>query len=97
MELGGAVRGVTASTVTLRPQYLNKMNDSSNLQLGAVHRYESVDLDYDLFKSFSETDYPGTREISFTARNVGFTITRADSRASRKVAVRSVSMTRARA
>jgi iron complex outermembrane recepter protein len=73
-----AVRGVTASTVTLRPQYLNKMNDSSNLQLGAVHRYESVDLDYDVYKSFSETDYPGTREISYTARNVGFTITRAD-------------------
>eukprot|EP01036_Dinobryon_divergens_P034804 gene34804-45017_t len=73
-----AVRGVTASTVTLRPQYLNKMNDSSNLQLGAVHRYESVDLDYDLFKSFSETDYPGTREISYTARGIGFTVTRAD-------------------
>ncbi|WP_414661342.1 TonB-dependent receptor [Horticoccus sp. 23ND18S-11] len=73
-----AVRGVAASTVTLRPQYLNKMNDSSNLQLGAVHRYETVDLDYDVYKSFSETDYPGTREISFTARNVGFTITRAD-------------------
>jgi len=73
-----AVRDVTASTVTLRPQYLNKMNDSSNLQLGAVHRYDSFDLDYDIYKSFSETDYPGTREISFTARGVGFTITRAD-------------------
>jgi TonB-dependent receptor len=73
-----AVRGVTASTVTLRPQYLNKMNDSNNVQLGAVHRYESVDLDYDVYKSFSETDYPGTREISFVARNVGFTVTRAD-------------------
>jgi iron complex outermembrane receptor protein len=73
-----AVRGVTASTVTLRPQYLNKMNDSKNLQLGAVHRYDSVDLDYDVYQSFSETDYPGTREISFTARGIGFTITRAD-------------------
>jgi TonB-dependent receptor len=72
------VRGVTASTVTLRPQYLNKMNDSNNLQLGAVHRYDSLDLDYDVYKSFSETDYPGTREISFTARGIGFTIDRAD-------------------
>jgi len=73
-----AVRDVVASTVTLRPQYLNKMNGSSNLQLGAVHRYESVDLDYDVYKSFSETDYPGTREISFVARGIGFTVTRAD-------------------
>lgn len=27
-----AIRGVTAGTATLRPQYLNKMNDSSNLR-----------------------------------------------------------------
>ncbi len=73
-----AVRDVAASTVTLRPQYLNKMNDSSNLQLGAVHRYDAVDLDYDVYKSFSETDYPGTREISYTARGIGFTVDRAD-------------------
>lgn len=73
-----AVRPVTASTVTLRPQYLNKMNDSNNLQLGAVHRYATVDLDYDVYKSFSETDYPGTREISFTARGIGFEINRSD-------------------
>lgn len=73
-----AVRAVAASTVTLRPQYLNKMNDSSNVQIGAVHRYPGLDLDYDVYKSFSETDYPGTREISYTARGIGFTIERKD-------------------
>ena len=73
-----AARAVAASTVNLRPQYLNKMNDSNNLQLGGVHRYASVDLDYDVYKSFSETDYPGTREIAYTARGVGFTLTKRD-------------------
>ncbi len=73
-----AIRPVAASTLTLRPQYLNKENNSHNIQVGAVHRYASVDLDYDAYKSFSETNYPGTREISFIARGIGFTVERKD-------------------
>jgi iron complex outermembrane receptor protein len=73
-----AVRAVAASNVTLRPQYLNKQVKSNNLQFGAVHKYETFDFDYDIYKSFAETHYPGTREISFIARGIGFTIEKRD-------------------
>ena len=73
-----AVRAISASNVTLRPQFLNKEVNSHILQLGAVHRYPSVDLDYDIYKSYAETDYPGTREISFIARGIGFKVEQKD-------------------
>lgn len=73
-----AVRPVTASTVELFPQYLAKDVKSNYLQLGGVHKYEMLDLDYDAYQSYSETNYPGTREIAFRARGIGFTIDRRD-------------------
>ena len=73
-----AVRPVTASTVELFPQYLNKVAKSNYLQLGGVHKHETVDLDYDVYQSYAETDYPGTREIAYTARGIGFTIEKRD-------------------
>ena len=77
-ETRTAVRAIAASNVTLRPQYLNKQVKSNHFQLGAVHKYDSIDLDYDIYKSFAETNYPGTREISFIARGIGFTIEKLD-------------------
>ena len=68
------VRPVTASNVTLIPQFLNKVIKSNYLQLGAVHKYETLDLDYDIYRSFAQTNYPGTREIQFIARGIGFEV-----------------------
>jgi TonB-dependent receptor len=73
-----SVRPVTASTVELLPQYLAKDIRSNYLQLGGVHKYAMIDLDYDAYQSYSETNYPGTREIAFRARGIGFTIDRRD-------------------
>lgn len=73
-----SVRPVTASTVELYPQYLHKVAKSNYLQLGAVHKYETLDLDYDVYQSYAETDYPGTREIAYLARGIGFTIDKSD-------------------
>lgn len=68
------VRPVTASNVTLIPQFLNKVVKSNYLQLGAVHKYEALDLDYDIYRSYAQTYYPGTREIQFIARGIGFEV-----------------------
>ena len=72
------VRPVTASNVTLIPQFLNKVVKSNYLQLGAVHKYEMLDLDYDIYRSFAQTNYPGTREIQFIARGIGFDVEKRD-------------------
>ena len=72
------IRPVTASNVTLIPQYLNKVAKSNYLQLGGVHKYEMLDLDYDLYHSYAQTDYPGTREIQFIARGIGFEVEKRD-------------------
>jgi iron complex outermembrane receptor protein len=72
------VRAVSASNVQLTPEFLNKQAKSNYLQLGAVHKYPTVDLDYDIYQSFAETNYPGTRSMSFIARNIGFNIEKRD-------------------
>lgn len=72
------VRPVTASNVQLIPEYLNKQAKSNYLQLGAVHKYETIDLDYDLYQSYAETNYPGTRYMSFIARGIGFSVEKRD-------------------
>ena len=72
------VRAVTASNIQLIPEFLNKQAKSNYLQLGAVHKYPTVDLDYDVYQSFAETNYPGTRSMSFIARNIGFNFEKRD-------------------
>ncbi|MFM8337016.1 MAG: carboxypeptidase regulatory-like domain-containing protein, partial [Opitutaceae bacterium] len=72
------VRPVTASNVQLIPEFLHKQAKSNYLQVGGVHKYEAVDLDYDFYRSWAETNYPGTRSISFIARSIGFRVEKRD-------------------
>src|SRR5690606_19716443 len=45
---------------TVRPQGFtnHKIGKAWNYQIGGVHRYDALDLDYDVYHSSSETRYP---------------------------------------
>ena len=72
------IRPVAASNIQLFPEYLNKVAKSNYLQLGAVHKYETMDLDYDIYQSYAETNYPGTRYMAYIARGIGFDVEKRD-------------------
>jgi TonB-dependent receptor len=48
------------------------------MNLGGVHRYRTLDLDYDLYSSKSKAYYPGNNPLTYTMRNVGFVIRKDD-------------------
>jgi iron complex outermembrane receptor protein len=62
------VRPVPSSVVTLRSTNLYKDGKTQNLQVGGVHRYERLHLDYDGYQSTSKANYAGTAEPDFIAR-----------------------------
>ncbi|MFM9092017.1 MAG: TonB-dependent receptor domain-containing protein, partial [Verrucomicrobiota bacterium] len=39
---------------------------------------EGYDLDYDVYRSWAETNYPGTRSMAFIARGIGFRVEKRD-------------------
>jgi len=62
------VRPVPSSVVTLRSTNLYKDGKTQNLQIGGVHRYARLNLDYDGYQSTSKANYAGTSEPDFIAR-----------------------------
>lgn len=72
------VRAVPTSTVAIFSQSAYKDGKTSTINAGGVHRYRTVALDYDAYTSRSKAYYAGNNDLSYTARNVGFTITRND-------------------
>jgi iron complex outermembrane receptor protein len=81
---GGILPGYTNQFTTVRPVPNSVLNisadnaykDAETLyhQLGGVHKFTTVEADWNLYKSDSKTDYPGQRNFQFTARGVGFTV-----------------------
>ena len=55
-----------------------KIGKAWNFQLGAVHRFDRLDVDYDVYTSMSETEYPGNKKFSLIARNIGMRIEQTD-------------------
>ena len=72
------VRPVAASNIQLIPEFLHKQAKSNYLQVGGVHKTEAYDLDYDVYRSWAETNYPGTRSMAFIARGIGFRVEKRD-------------------
>jgi TonB-dependent receptor len=68
------VRAVPNSTVNMQSREAWKDAGTGNLQVGGVHRYKHLDIDYDAYLSKSKTNYAGQRFLDYTIRGVGFTI-----------------------
>ncbi|MEY4688513.1 MAG: hypothetical protein RIR76_2536 [Verrucomicrobiota bacterium] len=72
------VRPVAASIVAINSQALYKLGDTKTFNLGGVHRYRTLALDYDAYTSQSKAHYPGNNTFTYTLRGAGWTITRDD-------------------
>jgi TonB-dependent receptor len=70
------VRAVPTSTVAIVSQSAYKDGKTATLNAGGVHRYSTVNLDYDVYGSRSKAYYAGNNDFTFTAKNIGFTIIR---------------------
>ena len=73
-----AVRAVPASTVTIWTRQHFKDTKKVHLQLGGVHRFKKLDIDYDAYKSDAKANYAGSKELNLTARGIGFTVDKTD-------------------
>jgi iron complex outermembrane receptor protein len=73
------VRPVAASTVAINSNSAYKIGTTKTLNVGAVHRYPTLQLDYDLYSSASKAYYPGNNTLTYTLRGAGWTIRRDDS------------------
>lgn len=81
---GGILPGFTNEFTTVRPvpnstvnvQSDNAYKDAETLyhQLGGVHKFGTLDVDWNLYKSDSKTNYAGQRNFGFTARGIGYTV-----------------------
>jgi iron complex outermembrane receptor protein len=72
------VRPVAASTVALASQAFYKLGRTMTLNTGGIHRYRTVNLDYDVYTSQSKADYPGNNTFTYTLRGAGWTFRRDD-------------------
>ncbi|MBI5769994.1 MAG: TonB-dependent receptor [Verrucomicrobia bacterium] len=68
------VRAVVASTLALTSQAFYKLGKTLSLNAGGFHRYPTLAIDYDVYSSQSKADYPGNNSLTYTVRNLGFTI-----------------------
>ncbi|WP_414664122.1 TonB-dependent receptor [Horticoccus sp. 23ND18S-11] len=71
-----AVRGVPNSTVNVQADTAYKDAKTLYHQFGGVHKIDMLNLDWNLYKSDSKSNYSGQRNFGFTARGIGYTIDR---------------------
>lgn len=81
---GGIQPGFTGTFTTVLPvpnstvnvQADNAYKDAETLyhQLGAVHKLATLELDWNLYKSDSKSNYAGQKNWGFTARGIGYTV-----------------------
>jgi TonB-dependent receptor len=71
-----AVRAVPNSLATVRSTSPYKDGMANYLGFGGVHRYDHLDVDYNLYLSKAKTNYAAQKQLSFIDRGVGFTIER---------------------
>ena len=67
-------RAVAASTMAMRSYTAYKLGKMTHFQIGGVHKFPRLDLDYDAYNSISKSDFPGQRDLILTAPSVGFTV-----------------------
>jgi len=72
------VRPVAASIIAISSLSNYKLGKTMTVNTGGVHRYQTIDLDYDLYTSKSKADYPGNNTFTYTLPGVGFTIRKDD-------------------
>jgi len=70
------VRAVPNSTVNVQADNAYKDAKTVFHQFGGTHKFEALDVDWNLYQSDSKSNYSGQRNFGFTARNIGFTIDR---------------------
>lgn len=65
---------VPNSTVNVQGDNAYKDAATNYHQLGGVHKVAALELDWNLYKSNSKSNYSGQRNFGFTARGVGYTV-----------------------
>lgn len=71
-------RPLNNSRVLVNAESTQKIGKAWNYQIGGVHRYNMLDLDYDAYHSRSETIYPANRTFRLINRGIGMTLERRD-------------------
>ena len=72
------VRPTTASIVAMNSSSNYKLGTTKTLNVGGVHRYPSLQLDYDVYSSASKAYYPGNNTFTYTMRNAGWILRKDD-------------------
>ncbi len=65
---------IAASTVNIQADNAYKDARTRYHQFGAVHKLPGLELDLNLYKSDSKSNYAGQRNFGLTARGIGFTV-----------------------
>ena len=73
------VRPVVASIVAINSNSAYKIGTTKTVNVGAVHRYPTMNLDYDIYQSASKAYYPGNNTLTYTLRGAGWRFQRNDS------------------
>jgi TonB-dependent receptor len=71
-------RPLATSTVNSAAQSTQKIGKTWNYQVGGVHNFQSLKIDYDAYNSVSDAIYPGNKTFTFNAAGVGLRIERKD-------------------
>ena len=69
-----AVRQIAASNLAMRSYTAYKQGKTTSYQLGAVQKFNTLELDYDLYTSTSKSYFSGQRSLILTVPNIAFTI-----------------------
>ncbi len=72
------VRAIPLSRIAISSIANYKLGKTTTMNFGGVHRYPTLNLDYDLYSSKSKAYYPGNNTFTYTAPNVGFVIRKDD-------------------
>jgi iron complex outermembrane receptor protein len=70
------IRPVPNSTLNVQADNAYKDAETRYHQFGGVHKLPLLEVDWNLYKSDSKSNYSGQRNFGFTARGIGFTIDR---------------------
>ncbi len=73
-----AIRAVASSQITVNSGEAFKEGETANLQIGAIHRYKDLNIDYDAYQSKSKSNYANNTSLSYTLSNIGFTFNNTD-------------------
>ncbi len=67
-------RPLATSVTTIGTFTSRKVGEAKHYQVGGVHTYEGLKIDYDAYRSRSLADYPGNWTFNFIARGTGIRI-----------------------